>query len=252
VVQISLKTYTCIIHDIVGRRNRIPCHEIDEPGEYGDLLRLATRLDPARRFKSISSFREALVEISKTSLPAKTQSGSDLIQVLENETELLSDSDIEKLSDFLSSSIVQSEKEAVLRELSLKRIEEIVSRSKQASYIAKSYFTFVRGNGFTFSFCDTLAGRVEAFMEIPEVDVLAEGILALLYLGTSHNRWYVEHKAVKYLKGEIEDRLLRRMLMEIRVEESKFCNAIKHLCYSINYNIEHLHPEIQRTIKEVC
>lgn len=250
--QSDIYSLACIIHDIVGTKKRIPCHEIDEPGDYCDLLKVATRLDPTRRFKSISSFREALIEISKVATIAKTQPASDLIDILENEKVSLSEADFVKLADFLSSSISQNEKNIVLSRLSLNRIEEIIANCKQASYIAKNYFDYVRNNGFDFSFCDTLAGRIECFMKIIEIDVLVEAAFALLYLGTSHNRWYVEFKAVKYFKGDIEERLLKRILMEIRVEGSRFCTAINHLFYSINYSLEVLHPEIQRTIKEIC
>jgi hypothetical protein len=73
-----------------------------------------------------------------------------------------------------------------------------------------------------------------------------------LYMGTAHNRWYVERRAVKYFTGDIEERLLKRICMEIRVDGDKFCTAINHLFHSISYSLDSLHLEIQKTIKEVC
>ena len=68
---------------------------------------------------------------------------------------------------------------------------------------------------------------------IASVDIVSEGAFALLYMGTKHNRWYVEKLALNYFSGDIEGRLLQRMIMEIKVDRQKFCNAINHLFYSI-------------------
>ena len=54
------------------------------------------------------------------------------------------------------------------------------------------------------------------------------------YMGTSHNRWYVERIVLNYLrKSNIEDRLLKRMIMEMRIDGKKFCRAIDHLHLSL-------------------
>ena len=151
----------------------------------------------------------------------------------------------------MSSTISDSEKKIILEEISLDHIALINQDKNQSAFIAKVYCQYVRSSGFSWDFCDTLANRVTAFMEQGSVDILAEGTFALLYLGTNHNRWYVERKAAKYLSGDIEERLLKRICMEIRVDGDKFCSAIKHLFYSISYTIESLNLEI-KTIKEVC
>jgi hypothetical protein len=89
-------------------------------------------------------------------------------------------------------------------------------------------------------------------MEIGTVDILSEGIFALLYMGTKHNRWYVEKAAASYLKNDIDSNLLKRLEMEIIVDDSKFCSAFKHLLYSIGEKSENFNIDFQKIYKKVC
>jgi eukaryotic-like serine/threonine-protein kinase len=251
-VQSDIFSLGCILHDFVGQSKRIPCNEISETSEYGDVLLGATRMDPLRRFPTVAAFREALTSISLTPAVPKTQAAETVLKSLAKDIEDFDENDISKLSDFLSSSVNSTEKGVIIDRLNLDQIAKIVNEKKQAAFIGKVYCKHVRSSGFDFDFCDTLANRTAAFMEQGSIDILAEGIFALLYMGTSHNRWYVERKAVRYFMGDIEERLLKRMIMEIRIDGQKFCSAIKHLFHSINYSMESLNPKIQETIKEIC
>lgn len=53
----------CILHEMVGKRPRVPCQEIHEDGDYGQILLSCTRKDPKRRFQSARAVLDALVSV---------------------------------------------------------------------------------------------------------------------------------------------------------------------------------------------
>src|SRR5205814_2526594 len=63
----------CILHDMVGEEDRIPCQEIREDGDYSAILLNCTRNDPKRRFKSVGSVLDALVSIDPSAPTLKTE-----------------------------------------------------------------------------------------------------------------------------------------------------------------------------------
>lgn len=251
-IQSDIFSLGCILHDFVGKSQRIPCNEISESSKYGDLLHCATRMNPTRRFSSVASFREALNSITQSIDEVKTEVAEIIQESLSKPIEDFIEKDVSALSDFLSSDVVQDEKNIILSAISLDHIEIINKYSYLSPFIAKSYFSFVRNGGFQWDFCDTLANRVSEFMKIGTVDIISEGIFALLYMGTSHNRWYVERIAANYLKGNIEASLLRRIVMEIRVDGRRFCSAFDHLLYSINESLGSFNDSIQEAYNKVC
>jgi len=251
-IQSDIFSLACILHDFVGTSQRIPCNEISESSKYGDLLLCATRMDSTRRFSSVASFREALNSITQSLDEVKTAVAEIIQETLSKPIEEFSNEDVIALSDFLSSDIVQDEKDIILSAISLNHIEIINKYSNSSSYIAKSYFSYVRSGNFQWDFCDTLANRVSKFMEIGTVDIVSEGIFSLLYMGTNHNRWYVERITANYLKESSDTNLLRRIAMEIRVDGKRFCRAFDHLLYSINESLENFNDTIQETYKKVC
>ncbi|MDI9366428.1 MAG: serine/threonine-protein kinase [Flavobacterium sp.] len=251
-VQSDIYSLGCMLHDFIGEHKRIPCNEISESTEYGNLLLSATRKDPTRRFSSVAAFREALSSISNRTAPTRTLIAGKVLNSLKNDIDTFDENAISLLTDFLSSAVTQDEKNTILGEIKLLHIEKIVLENKHGAYIAKVYCDYVRNSSFGWDFCDTLANRIIAFMNIGTIDIISEGIFALLYMGTRHNRFYVERKAIQYFCGEIENKLLQRIIMEIRVDGDKFCDAINHLFRSINYNKSDLNTEIQKIIKAVC
>lgn len=251
-VQSDIYSLGCILHDFVGKSQRIPCNEISESTNFGDLLLSATRKDPSRRFSSVKSFREALNSITQQVEEVKTEIAEVIKEKIEKPIAEFDEKDVSDLSDFLNSDVIQEEKNTILSIISLQHIEIINKYPYMSPYIAKSYFSYVRNGGFQWDFCDTLANRVSEFMKIGSIDIISEGIFALLYMGTGHNRWYVERIAANNLKGNIDPNLLRRIEMECRVDGKKFCRAFEHLMYSINESLSNFNERIQEVYKTVC
>lgn len=251
-IQSDIFSLGCILHDFIGKAARIPCNEISESSKFGNLLQSATRMNPSRRFSSVASFREALNSITSTIEDVKTEGAEIVLETLNKPSSDFDESDVSKLSDFLSSNVVEDEKDKIMSSIKLDHITEILKYPHLSPYIAKSYFNFVRNGNFPWDFCDTLKNRVIEFMEIGTVDILSEGIFALLYMGTKHNRWYVQRAAASYLKSDIDSALLKRLEMEMIVDDIKFCSAFKHLLYSINENPKNFNIELQKIYEKIC
>jgi serine/threonine protein kinase len=252
-IQSDIYSLGCILHDFIGQAKRIPCNEISESSEYGDVLLGATRMDPSRRFSDVASFREALNSITQNTESVKTQQAEKVLATLKKDFSGYDEQDISLLSDFLSSNVVQEEKNIILHELSINHILKIVETPKHFNYIGKIFCQFVRDNSFEWGFCDTLANRIVVFIDNGNIDIKSDGIFALLYMSTRHNRWYAERIVLNYLqKSSIEGRLLKRMVMEMRIDGKRFCWAINHLHESLGANKDSLHPEIKNAIDVIC
>jgi serine/threonine protein kinase len=165
-IQSDIFSLGCILHDFVGCAQRLPCNEISDSSKFGNLLQSATRMDASRRFSSVASFREALNSITSTIEDAKTEVAEIVLETLKKPSSDFDENDISKLSDFLGSGVVEDEKDIIMSSIKLNHIKEILKYPHLSTYIAKSYFNFVRNGNFPWDFCDTIKNRVTEFMEM--------------------------------------------------------------------------------------
>jgi len=107
--------------------------------------------------------------------------------------------------------------------------------------LGKDYAKYAQGT-FSFDYCDVIATRAEVFYQHGELDLKALIALAVLELGTSHNRWFVERKFVDMASTSISKELAERIATEIEVQKIGFGRMIRHLEQSISVSREALHP----------
>lgn len=249
-IQSDIYSLGCIIHDFVGENpDRIPLHEIHDTSEFSDILSGCTKEDPKRRFKSIASLRDALSTVTINPTNPTSKAGSDIIKILEAEESFLEKADIERLFRFLSSGTDQQDKISVLTKINLEDIEQINNYDELKNQIALTYAKWVRKTSFAFAFCDTICSRTMKLIENGNVNIQAEGLMALLYMGTSHNRYFVENRVHSYLNSSTTpEGVLKRLAMEIRIDENEVVDAFDHLSRSIGINLKNLPVIIQNSI----
>lgn len=241
----------CILHDLFGTTNRIPCNEIVDQGFYADIMHFCTKSDHTRRFATVSDLREALVSLGQGTIANEPQV-TDFMALL-NSNQTIPAATWERIINKACSLYPSPDARLLLESMSLNRINEVVSSYPAfASRLGVLYAGWVKDTAFSFSSCDAIANRAEAFMTLNDINCKAEILLALLMMGTSHNRWYVEKKFVSHCLPNMPHDLARRMAMEMRVMRKEACMAIATLERSISFSRAGLHPNIVDALNQVC
>lgn len=119
--------------------------------------------------------------------------------------------------------------------------------------LGNCFSEFIKSNSFDFDYCDILASKAEIFYDKGDIELKSYIALALLELGTSHNRWYVERKFVRLVGPEISLNLAKRIISEVEVEEIDLEAKILHIERSISISrASYLHPLIVQHLREIA
>lgn len=116
--------------------------------------------------------------------------------------------------------------------------------------LGRIYSDWIRDGIFNFEECDGLANRMENIFYFAERDIKAEALMALLYMGTSHNRWYVERKFLT-LTNSMDPLLAKRLAIEFRADDIRASNAVTRLEDSINVTRANFHPVLTSTLQQM-
>lgn len=250
--QSDIYSVGCIIHDIFGSGNRIPCNEIVESGYYADLMLCCTRQSPSRRFSSVSDLREAILSLGQTATVATEPQITDFINML-NSSQAIDGLTWERIIRKAEITYPAHDAKALLSRISLGRINELVEQNAPlGARLGNLYATWVKESAFNFEECDGIANRLQAFLKSPDVSCQAEAVLALLLMGTTHNRWYVERKFLSLCGPDMPLPVAKRIAMEIRVMRGRACIAVSHLERSIGVSRNSLHPIVLESLNQVC
>ncbi|TWB21985.1 protein kinase-like protein [Nitrospirillum amazonense] len=242
----------CILHDMVGLRDRRPLFPIDEHGHFGGLLLGCTREEPERRFKTVAAVREALLALDLSSAQLTDPVAETIAGYLECAGGMR-DEQVRALIDILDRKKGSSDAEAIMMRMKQDNIVEICSNfPERGRRLGLLYAEWVKSTSFGFERCDEIAVRLQTFMECCPLDVQADCLLAMLELGTSHNRWYVERKFMSLCGPSMKGELAGRLAMEFRILGAEICGAIRHIEWSINANRAVLHPLLVAALKDVC
>ncbi|MDP8208218.1 MAG: serine/threonine-protein kinase [Candidatus Electryonea clarkiae] len=251
-IQSDIFSLGCIIHDFIGTEQRIPMHEIREDGPYGGILLNCTRNDPSRRFKSVASVRDAILSLGKIEVEAKTNQGGEIIALLVSEDQLTGE-EWNRVTYFIDDEYDSEDCTNALYKLTLKRIDEVTTEYPELGRILGiRYAYWVREETFLFEHCDAIAMRLKRFIENCTLDVQCECLMAMLYMGVSHNRWYVERMFGNLTDDDMDINLARRLAVEFRAEGYELCYKIAHWERSINWNRSSLHTILSNALEDIC
>ncbi len=251
-VQSDIYSLGCILHEMVGTEDRVPCGEIREQGPYSTILLGCTRKDPKQRFKSARAVLDAVISVGIPGSQPSTRKAIDFVNALEG-TDPISDGTWKQLADYLEYEAADAERRSINVNLSSERIEEVCQRSiESADIIASQFAEWVEHSAFGFEYCDGLSNRLETFFEHCNFESKCKCLLAILELGTSHNRWYVERKFFRLCGQSMDENLAKRFALELRIVGASVCHSIDHLERSIGVSRHALHGEIAKALVEIC
>ncbi len=242
----------CIIHDFVGTGSRVPNNEIIEKSEYGEILSFCTKREPRKRFKSIESLRDALATIDTSVFVSTTEIGLKISEYLDRDPVALSESEVEEIIEYIEdeSESLAERKNAILK-LDFGHIK-IIKTYSIVNRFGSMYCDFIKDHSFQWGSCDALASRINMLIDEEGLSLQTEGIMALLYLGTSHNRWYVERMFANKVTHDMNSKLATRLKMQFILEDERICGAFSHLTRSIGYSYSSLHPVLLASVKKIC
>lgn len=252
-IQSDIYSLGCILHDFVGLGHRVPCHEIRENSAYGAILSGCTRQNPAQRFKSARSVLDAVLSIGALGAAPTSAQSADFVALLDADPSTVVPSKWRELADFLYDVATSDEARAIYMRISEERIAFLcANHPADAKSIGVSFANWVGRSAFNFDYCDGLANRLEAFFSYNDYELQAACLMALLAMGTSHNRWYVEHKFIRLTGHAMNDALAARLAIEFRILDNPVCHQVRHLESSIGLSRALLHPRLQQALAGVC
>ncbi|WP_036157259.1 protein kinase domain-containing protein [Maribacter forsetii] len=247
--QSDIYSLGCILHDMYGIDPRTPFTEISENSEFGPVFRSCTKVNDDSRFDNVSDLRDEIMSIYE-SLGSEQSSSDEINRILEIQE--LDEKEAKFLAKYIDDNRGEDEGRYVLARINIAHIEKIYQLApKRWRILAKNYCEWISNNSFNFELCDGYANRLLAFYKLGGLDIKVECIKALLCMGTSHNRYYVERKSVALIDNSMEENLARSLKVDYMTDKSGFLRIINRLKTSINYDIEKLHPLLRMAYIEL-
>ncbi|WP_334183213.1 serine/threonine protein kinase [Novosphingobium sp.] len=244
--QADIYSVGAILHDIFGTGARVPHAELRANGPVGDVISKCTKTNPRRRYKNVQELREALYDVLHSDdLKFETDEDTYFGNLLK-ENESLTDEQWDQLFAHIDR---ESEKgksvKAIMSAIRRPHVENLLQSAPELFHaLGMEYAEFALIHSFDFDFCDVIATVAQLFYNDGEIDLQANIALAMLELGTSHNRWFVERKFLAMASPSISDELAQRIATEIDVRKFDIKNKLRHLKRSITVADDALHSEI--------
>lgn len=234
-----------ILHDIFDGGTRVPYSELDGPGAVGEVIRTCTRKNPVRRYSSVAKLREALyAALSSGEVVFKSAAEERAVSLLKNE-DVPTDDDWDYVYFVVTDNDSKGQSNRnVYKYLSLDHIKHLSASAPQLLKALGMGYALHARESFDFDYCDVLASRLEKLFEVGDIELKANVLLALLELGTSHNRWFVERVFGKLAGPGCEEKVIVRFLTEVKVINYNIGYALEHLERSVNISKAQLHPKI--------
>jgi serine/threonine protein kinase len=246
--QADIYSFGAILHDIFGGGvPRIPHSELTVAGILKPIVEKCTKAQPRRRYASIAALREDLFDVlDNAAIQFFSQEEEDIISLLKDR-ESLSDDEWDRAFNLVDENADKGVSNVnILRVLTLKHIQSLLESSPDMFHgLGELYCDFVSSNSFDFDYCDVISDKAQLFFNHGDLSLRAKVALAMLQLGTSHNRWRVEWQFMRMAGQECDPALAERIRIEVLARDLPFAARIQHVVHSINVSAEGLHPVLQ-------
>lgn len=242
----DIYSFGAILHDIFDGSPRLPFSELTTGGPIGQIVEKCTRKLPNRRYKSVGDLREELyVALASNTLTFASNEEQRVLSLLDAGPEL-SDAAWDEVFLFIDANDGDWQKNGnVFRSLLRDHLRSLAEKSPELFRAIGVEFCEYAGNGtFSFEFCDVIGGKAEVLYKLGDTDVKARAAVAMLRLGSSHNRWYIQRLFVRMSDKDIDDDLAERIAIEIEVMEIPFAARFAQTAEAINADKSELHPKI--------
>lgn len=240
----DIYSFGAILHDVFVRAARVPYSELrDGVHKIGAVIAKCTKTKQYQRYRSIEELRsdlfDAITEFEDSGAPAKLTIDLGIFSAA-----TFSEVDCDSIIDMIESADAPTLHE-IYKAVSIDFIENIYLASKEtANHIAEQFAKYVLTNAFDFNYSDVLADKLSHFFQKGDIATKAITLLALLELGTTHNRWYVEYRFVKFAAPDCNPFVIKRFILEGKTNDIDVPRRLAHLFDSITVTPAQLHPQI--------
>lgn len=247
----DIYAFGCIMHDIFGSPGRVPYSKLTASGPMGIIIEKCTEASPARR-PTVKVLRgmvlDTLVEMGGHCKVEDQQAG-EWLEKLDN-IAFWDDAEFDSFARFFGSlnmdertsgcqdSWIYSLSTPFLTRLPAEALAKIVSRNDGVSgAIVEKYCQWVRSSAFQFGFSDIVCARLTTIFDHGSPADKAMAFVAMIYLGESHNRWYVMREMLRRCDREAISRdVARRLAIEMKTEEMElnFRRCVGEVKWDVN------------------
>ena len=252
--QADIYSFGAILHDIFGGGiGRVPHSELTVAGPVGPIVEKCTRSNAHRRYRSVASLREELFDVlTNENVEFFSQEEEAIINILKS-TDDLTDEQWDRIFNLIDEN---ADKDIpnynIMRAISREQIcslYEIAPDMFQA--LGEIYGEFAKSHSFNFDYCDIISDKAQIFYSYGDLQLKAQITLAMLELGTGHNRWRVEHQFMRMAGLEIDDTLAERIKIEMQVQNTQFKQLMSDIEGSIGVNRDNLHPILREYLDKL-
>ena len=242
--QADIYSFGAILHDIFSGGWRIPHSELTVAGPLGPIVEKCTKAHPRRRYPSIAALREDLFAVlDNTVVQFFSAEEQDVIAIL-NAKDHLSDDEWDRIFHLIDDNADKNvSNNNIMRALSLQHLHSIYqSSSDMFQGLGEIYADFAATGVFDFDYCDVISDKAEVFFQLGDLSLKAKIALAMLDLGTSHNRWVVELQFIRMAGHDCDPALAERIKIEVRASGIPFAQRMQQLYHSISVLPDRVHP----------
>ena len=251
--QADIYSFGAILHDIFCGGTRIPHSKLSAPGDLGPIIEKCTESSTRRRYRSVARLRENLFDFLQTeALRFETQEEQEIIELISHEAHLRNDQ-WDKVFNVIDENEDRDQSNYnIMRAISSDQIEHLYKLAPDMFHgLGELYAKFAASHSFQFEYCDVIAYKAGIFFSHGDLQLQAKIALAMLELGTSHNRWHVEQRFMRMAGLDIEDALADRIKIEIQAQRINFPWYIECVERSISVSRDQLHPQLRKYIENL-
>jgi serine/threonine protein kinase len=246
--QADIYSFGAVLHDIFsGGLARIPHAELTVAGALKPIVEKCTKTQPRRRYASIASLREELFDVlDNTVIQFFSEEEEDVIEIL-NASDQLTDDQWDRAFNLIDDNADKGvSNRNIMRALSLGHIDSIFASSPDMFHgLGEIYADYAVSGAFDFDYCDVISDKAQVFFDLGDLSLQAKIALAMLELGTSHNRWRLEWQFMRMAGSECEPALAMRIRMDVIAKSFPFRAKMEHVERSIGETPDKLHPALQ-------
>ena len=245
----DIYSFGALLHDIFAPNpKRLPHEELTAPGDIGKVIEKCTKRNAHRRYRDIAELRDALFEaLSNHTFQFLTTEEAEVVGLLTDPTRAQSPEDWDRIFDYLDSHPITAQGPTnVFRALRRDQIERLNDEDPDLlASLGALFADHCRRGTFSFDYSDVLASKAQLFYNMGDIALKAKIAVAMLRLGTSHNRWAVENTFLRMVGPAIDPSLAERISVELDVLGIYFQSEFNHLVMSIKAQKAQLHPILQ-------